>query len=92
MLVSVKLRKRGLLTRHFTRPRWSLASLTLLPLGEGSFRPAHWMRRMLESTCGRMWRRSRRAKVRTWSSLMDVGGGVEGGRTSKEEWDEALRW
>jgi hypothetical protein len=49
-----------------------------------SFRPAHWMSRMLESTVGTIFRRLSVAKVLVWSSDTVVGGGVLGGLTSSD--------
>jgi len=78
--VRVRERKRGLLIKLRTRPRWrrSFARAVEELEEEEDLRPAHWTSLIPSFTLGSTRRRFRRAKVRVWSSEIVVGGGVPG--------------
>ena len=102
MSVSVRERKRGLLIRLRTRPRWrrSFARAAEDLEDEDSLRPAHWTSLMPSFTLGSMWRRFRRAKVRICSSETVAGGGVPGAeglcialeRSKDDDEEDEWRW
>ena len=70
------------------RPIWSSRCFAEEGLLRLSRRPAHWINRMFLWTSGTMLRRLRREKVRAWSSLIVVGGGVDGGGAYSNDEDE----
>lgn len=84
------------------RPVLEMPSVLEPCRGRLSLRPAHWTNWIEGLTMGDMLWRLRRAKVRTWSSEIEVGGGVDGGSfgvllpemrpSASKEVDEVLRW